>query len=132
MCWRPPDRPAEPYLLLQSVGGLWTAAPGKPQLPPASGFGSFGTLALVNSDPEEVLMAAPSQDVHRRRVLEHQAKLEADRSTPVPVSVPSSPDPQLKIRLIGEVRRSDESVAPTEPKRGRQRSRKRTQPDLGV
>jgi hypothetical protein len=70
-------------------------------------------------------MAALSRDAHRRRVLEHQAKVEADRSTPVP---PSS-DPQLKIRLIGEVRRSDETV---EPKRARQRSWKRAQPDLGV
>jgi hypothetical protein len=70
-------------------------------------------------------MAALSRDAQRRRVLEHQAKVEADRGTPVPVSS----DPQLKIRLIGEVRRSDETV---EPKRARQRSRKRAQPDLGV
>ena len=71
-------------------------------------------------------MAALSRDAHRRRVLEHQAKVEADRKRP---PVPSSSDPQLKIRLIGEVRRSDETV---EPKRARQRSRKRAQPDLGV
>ena len=68
-------------------------------------------------------MAAPSRDAHRRRVLEHQAKVEVDRSTPVPS------DPQLKIRLIGEVKRSGETV---EPKRARQRSRKPAQPDLGV
>jgi hypothetical protein len=72
-------------------------------------------------------MAALSRDAHRRRVLEHQAKVEADKSAPTPV--PASSDPQLKIRLIGEVRRSDETV---EPKRARQRSRKRVQPDLGV
>ncbi len=68
---------------------------------------------------------AALRDAHRRRVLEHQAKIEADRSTPVP---PSS-DRQLKIRLIGEVRNSDETA---KPKRSRRRSRKRTQPDLGV
>jgi hypothetical protein len=70
-------------------------------------------------------MAALSRDAHRRRVLEHQAKVEADRNAPVT----SSSDPQLKIRLVGEVRRSDETV---EPKRARQRPRKRAQPDLGV
>jgi hypothetical protein len=74
-------------------------------------------------------MAAPSQDAHRRRVFEHQAKLEADRSTPVPASAAAPSDPQLKIRLIAEVKRSDETA---EPKRARQRSRKRDQPDLGV
>jgi hypothetical protein len=70
-------------------------------------------------------MAAISRDAHRRRVLEHQARVAADQSAPVT----ASSDPQLKIRLIGEVRRSDETV---EPKRARQRSRKRAQPDLGV
>ena len=55
-------------------------------------------------------MAALSRDAHRRRVLEHQAKVEADRSKPVPASVPASSDPQLEIRLIGEVRSSDETV----------------------
>jgi hypothetical protein len=73
-------------------------------------------------------MAAPSRDAHRRRVLEHQAKVEADRSATVPTPIPSS-DPQLKTRLIGEVRRSDDTL---QPKRGRQRPRKRAQPDLGV
>jgi hypothetical protein len=68
-------------------------------------------------------MAALSRDAHRRRVLEHQAKIEADPSTPGPS------DPQLKIRLIGEVKRTDETV---QPKRARQRSRKRAQPDLGI
>ena len=72
-------------------------------------------------------MAALSRDAHRRRVLEHQAKIEADRRTPGPTPGPS--DPQLKIRLIGEVKRTDETV---QPKRARQRSRKRAQPDLGI
>jgi hypothetical protein len=64
-------------------------------------------------------MAALSRDAHRRRVLEHQAKVAADRGKPVPTPIPSSSDPQLKIRLIGEVKRTDETV---EPKRGRRRS----------
>jgi hypothetical protein len=70
-------------------------------------------------------MAALSRDAHRRRVLEHQAKVEADRSTPVP----ASSDPQLKIPLIGEVRRNEEVA---EPKRSPKRSRKQAQSDLGV
>jgi hypothetical protein len=97
-------------------------------LPRPSGFGSFDTRAWVNSDLEEILMAALSRDSHRRRVLEHQAKVEADKKS-APTSVAASSDPQLKIRLIGEVKRSDETV---EPKRSRQRSRKPAQPDLGV
>jgi hypothetical protein len=75
-------------------------------------------------------MAALSRDAHRRRVLEHQAKVAAERGKPIPTPpIPSSSDPQLKIRLIGEVKRTDETV---EPKRGRRRSRKRAQPDLGI
>jgi hypothetical protein len=99
------------------------------QLPNPSGFGSFGARVLVQSGPGEILMAALSRDAHRRRVFEHQAKVAADRGKPVPTPIPSSSDPQLKIRLIGEVKRTDETV---EPKRGRRRSRKRAQPDLGV
>jgi hypothetical protein len=68
-------------------------------------------------------MAALLRDAHRRRVLEHQARMEADRNIPAP------PDPQLKIRLIGEVKRTDESL---QPKRARRRSRKPDQPDFGV
>jgi hypothetical protein len=100
------------------------------QLPNPSGFGSFGARALVQSGPGEILMAALSRDAHRRRVLEHQSKVAADRGKPVPTPpILSSSDPQLKIRLIGEVKRTDETVA---PQRGRRRSRKRAQPDLGV
>jgi hypothetical protein len=69
-------------------------------------------------------MAALSRDAHRRRVLEHQAKLEAAQSP----SVAGSPDPQLKIRLIGEARTSVESPP---LKRGRRRTRKAAQPELG-
>ena len=86
--------------------------------PPASRHvrAPLAALALrqwVNEYPEEILVAALPRDAHRRRVLEHQAMVEADRSTPVS----SSSDPQLKIRLIGEVRRSDETV---DPKRARE------------
>ena len=70
-------------------------------------------------------MTALSRESHRRRVLEHQAKVAADQGAPVT----SSSDSQLKIRLIGEVRRSDDTP---QPKRGRQRSPKRVQPQLGV
>lgn len=98
------------------------------KLPRASGFGRLGPRAWVNSGPEEI-MAALSRDAHRRRVLEHQAKVEADRGKPVPTPIRSSSDPQLEIRLIGEVKLTDETV---EPKRGRRRSRKRAQPNLGV
>src|ERR1700722_9868670 len=74
-------------------------------------------------------MAALSRHAHRRRVLEHQAEVEADRGKPVPTPIPSSSDLQLKIRLIGEVKRTDETV---KPKRGRRRSRKRAQPDRSL
>ena len=76
------------------------------QLPNPSGFGSFGARALVQSGPGEILMAALSRDAHRRRVLEHQPKVAADQGKPVPTPpILSSSDPQLKIRLIGEVKR---------------------------
>jgi hypothetical protein len=81
----------------------------------------------VNSDPEEMLMAALSRDAHRRRVLEHQSKVEAAGNAAIPTPGPS--DAQLKIRLIGEVKHTDETV---QPKRARQRPRKPAQPDLGV
>jgi len=82
---------------------------------------------MGESDPEEIFVAALSRDAHRRRVLEYQAKAEAEKSAPAPVPSPS--DHQLRIPLIGEVRRSDQGG---EPKRARQRSRKSAQPDLGV
>jgi hypothetical protein len=73
--------------------------------------------------PGGKLMAALLRDAHRRRVLEHQAKIQADRSTPGPA------DPQLKIRLIGEVKRDDTTM---QAKRARRRTRKPDQTDLGV
>ena len=121
----PAAAPGTPMLCFRPVNHQQKGRSLGPWLPRPPGFGSFGTRACVNADPEEILMAALSRDAHRRRVLEHQAKVAADQSAPVT----SSSDPQLKIRLIGEVRRSDETV---EPKRARQRSRKRAQPDLGV
>jgi hypothetical protein len=69
-------------------------------------------------------MAALSRDAHRRRVLEYQAKVEMERSAPT--AGPS--DPQLKIPLIGEVKRSDGTP---QPKRRRPRGQKHVQPELG-
>jgi hypothetical protein len=69
-------------------------------------------------------MAASPQNVHRRRVLEYQTRLEAERRA----AVAAASDPQLRIPLIGEVKRSDGTP---QSKRGRQRSTKRIQPDLG-
>jgi hypothetical protein len=55
-------------------------------------------------------MGASERDTteHRRRVLEHQAKLAAERRT----SEAAPSDPQLRIPLVGEVRRSDGAQAP--------------------
>jgi hypothetical protein len=50
---------------------------------------------------------------HRRRILEHLEKMEAEKPAPEPA--PS--DPQLKIPLIGEVRRPPE-VSPPNVARG--------------
>jgi hypothetical protein len=61
---------------------------------------------------------------HRRRILEHLEKMEAEKPAPEPA--PS--DPQLKIPLIGEVRRPPE-VSP--PKRRARRTAKPSQPRLG-
>lgn len=59
---------------------------------------------------------------HRRRILDHLEKIEAEK----PVSK-APRDPQLKMPLIGEVRRLD----PAPPKRGRQqRVKKPNQPQL--
>jgi hypothetical protein len=60
---------------------------------------------------------------HRRRMLEHQERVEAERR-----SLAAQPsEPQLKIPLIGEVRR----LEPSPPKRRRPRSIKGIQPKLG-
>jgi hypothetical protein len=60
---------------------------------------------------------------HRRRVLEHQAKLAGE---PRPgAELPH--DAQLKIPLVGEARLSD-GVRP--PKRRRRQGQKRAQPEL--
>ncbi len=61
---------------------------------------------------------------HRRRVLEHQEKLRARDHAPQ--SEPA--DPQLKIPLIGEVKRDEGVVA---RKRKLARTRKPDQPKLG-
>ena len=61
----------------------------------------------------------PSRDAaeHRRRVLEHQAKVAAEKGS----SPPSTTGPQLKIPLIGEVR-LEEAPAPRKRKKPRTRS----------
>jgi hypothetical protein len=69
-------------------------------------------------------MAAISPEArdHRRRILDYQEKIETERRGP---GLPSS-DAQLRIPLIGEVRRPE---APA-PKRKRPRSKKQVQPRL--
>jgi len=46
---------------------------------PSPSRGSQLGGAWVNSDPDELLVAALLRDAHRRRVLEHQAKVEAEK-----------------------------------------------------
>ena len=60
---------------------------------------------------------------HRQRILDHQEKIEAEQRAPL---LPPS-DPQLKIPLIGEVRRAE----PSPPKRQRRRAKTHVQPTLG-
>jgi hypothetical protein len=71
-------------------------------------------------------MAAFPRDAiaHRRRVLEHQAKVEAERGTPVP----HSSETQLKIPLIGEVKPGGGAE---QPKRKRGKTSRPVQPELG-
>jgi hypothetical protein len=58
---------------------------------------------------------------HRKRILDHQERVAAEQRD---VQRPS--DPQMKIPLIGEVRRPE----PVPPKRARQRAKKSSQPQL--
>jgi hypothetical protein len=67
-------------------------------------------------------LAAVAKD-HLRRVLEHQEKIDAERQGCDRQHV----DPQLKMPLIGEVRRP--GAAPP-PKRARPRKKTYTQPRL--
>ena len=60
---------------------------------------------------------------HRRRVLEHQERVEAEQRE----AAARPKDPQLRIPLIGEVRRPE----PSPPKRRRPRTSKTVQPGLG-
>jgi hypothetical protein len=60
---------------------------------------------------------------HLQRILDHQEKREAEQDVPSSLSS----DPQLKIPLIGEVRR----IEPTPPKRRRRRTKTHIQPTLG-
>jgi hypothetical protein len=58
---------------------------------------------------------------HRKRILDHQEKAAAEQRNAVPPS-----DPQLKIPLIGEVRRPE----PPPPRLRRPRAKKLAQPEL--
>jgi hypothetical protein len=58
---------------------------------------------------------------HRKKILDHQERVAAEQRD---VQRPS--DPQMKIPLIGEVRRPD----PAPPKRGRRWVKKPNQPQL--
>ena len=70
-------------------------------------------------------MAAPSQEAHRRRVLEDQTLLEEQRRAPIP----GQSDPQLKIPLVGEVKRNNDGTP--QSKRRQKRTRRSAQPELG-
>lgn len=69
-------------------------------------------------------MAAISQAArdHRRRMLDHQEKVDAEQR-----NSSQSSDRQLKMPLIGEVRRPAEPA----PKTTRSRTKKSAQPKLG-
>jgi hypothetical protein len=73
---------------------------------------------------KEVTLAA-SQEIrdHRRRVLEHQEKIDAGKRRTEPR------DPQLTMPLIGEVRRPE--PAPPKPRRPRLKKPELGQPELG-
>jgi hypothetical protein len=60
---------------------------------------------------------------HRRRILDHQERVATEQRT-----ADAKPlDPQLRIPLIGEVRRPE----PTPPKRRRTKHKRPVQPQLG-
>jgi hypothetical protein len=67
------------------------------------------------------LAASRGTGDHRRRILEYQEKLEAERK---PAAKPG--DPQLKMPLIGIVRRAE----PAPPNNKPQRTKKPIQPKL--
>ena len=73
-------------------------------------------------------MAAPSQEAHRRRVLEYQTRLEEQRRAPIP----GQSDPQLKIPLVGEVKRNNDGTPQCVVLTADgQRTRRSAQPELG-
>jgi hypothetical protein len=72
----------------------------------------------------EAHMGALARDAHRRRVLEYQEKAAAERRV-----APAEPtEPQFKIPLIGEVKRTDNAP---QAKRRRSQGKKYVQPELG-
>lgn len=75
--------------------------------------------------PVQEVQLTASREIrdHRRRILEHQEKIAAERRA----QAAQSTEPQLTMRLIGEVRRPE----PSPPKRRRPRTNKPVQPELG-
>jgi len=81
-------------------------------------------IAPAGSLGQDLSMAASRDGSdHRRRILEHQEKIAAERRA----SGAEPIEPQLKIPLIGEVRRPQ----PDTPKPRRPRTKKPVQPRLG-
>jgi hypothetical protein len=68
-------------------------------------------------------LAASRETDHRRRVLDHQEKVAAERRK----LAAEISDPQLRMPLLGEVRRTESPP----PKRRRPRTKKPVQPELG-
>jgi hypothetical protein len=93
----------------------------------ACGYSAAGAIHIAfkfECEVREVRLAA-SQEIrdHRRRVLEHQEKIDAGQRRAEPGG------PQLTMPLIGEVRRPEAAL----PKRPRRRIKKPepSQPELG-
>lgn len=85
-------------------------------------FGRVGFPGHPPESPVREVRLGESRD-HRRRVLEHQERVEAAQRE----AAARPKDPQLRIPLIGEVRRPE----PSQPKRRRPRTSKSVQPGLG-
>jgi hypothetical protein len=79
-----------------------------------------GKSGLIGSGQQEDPLAPVAKD-HLRRMLDHQEKIEAQKPDFHPPS-----DRQLKMPLIGEVRRPE----PAPPKRPRPKTKKPAQPRL--
>jgi hypothetical protein len=82
----------------------------------------FGRDGHPPKSPVREVRLGESRD-HRRRVLEHQERVAAEQRE----AAAHPKDPQLRIPLIGEVRRPE----PSPPKRRRPRMTRSVQPGLG-